>query len=118
MLRLADVLSSLSLATDLGIGAPLETAQRTSLVAAHLARRLALPAEAVRDAFYAGLLRHVGCTAWAHEAAAIVGGDDHDVIRTFEGVDRACPAAVSRRALGLGRSRGAAGRVRAIWGGN
>jgi HD-GYP domain-containing protein (c-di-GMP phosphodiesterase class II) len=116
VLRLADVLGSLSLATDLGIGAPLETAQRTCLVATHLARRLALPAAAQRDAFYAGLMRHVGCTAWAHEAAALVGGDDHDVIRTFEAVDSARPVAVVRRALQLGRSRGAPRRVRAIAG--
>jgi HD-GYP domain-containing protein (c-di-GMP phosphodiesterase class II) len=116
VLRLADVLSSLSLATDLAIGAPLETAQRTCLVATHLGRRLALPAPQLRDAFYAALLRHVGCTAWAHEAAELVGGDDHDVIRTFEGVDRARKAAVIGRALSLGKSRGAARRVRAVAG--
>jgi HD-GYP domain-containing protein (c-di-GMP phosphodiesterase class II) len=116
VLRLADVLGSLSLAPDLGIGAPLETSQRTCLLAAHLARRLGLPAEAQRDAFYAGLLRHLGCTAWAHEAAEVVGGDDHDVIRAFEEVDRARPGAVARRALGLGRGRGAVRRARAIAG--
>ncbi|MDQ3368757.1 MAG: metal-dependent phosphohydrolase, partial [Myxococcota bacterium] len=102
MLRLADLLRSLSLATDLAVGAPLETSLRTCLVATHLGRRLGLDAIELRDVFYAALLRHVGCTAWAHEAAALVGGDDHDVLRTFEAVDRASPTAVVGRALGLG----------------
>lgn len=113
-LRLADVLGSLSLATDLAIGAPLETVARTCLAAAHLAHRLGLPAREQRDTYYAAILRHVGCTAWAHEAAAIVGGDDHDVIQTFEGVDRARPTAVLGRALRLGRARPRTQRARAI----
>jgi HD-GYP domain-containing protein (c-di-GMP phosphodiesterase class II) len=114
--RLVDVLGSLSLATDLAIGAPLETVARTSRVAAHLARRFQLPAAQQRDVFYAAMLRHIGCTAWAHEAAALVGGDDHDVIQTFEGVDRARRSAVVGRALQLGRKRGGTKRIRAIAG--
>lgn len=112
--RLADILGSLSLATDLAIGAPLETVARTCLVATHLAR--ACGATAPRDVYYAAILRHVGCTAWAHEAAAIVGGDDHDVIQTFEGVDRGRRSAMVRRAMQLGRARSPAARVRAIAG--
>lgn len=113
-MRLADALGSLSLATDLAIGAPLETVARTCLVATHLAS--CIGAAAPRDVYYAALLRHIGCTAWAHEAAAIVGGDDHDVIRTFEGVDRARRTAVIGRAMQLGKTRPVARRVRAIAG--
>lgn len=113
-MRLADPLGSLSLATDLAIGAPLETVARTCLVATHLAH--ACGASAPRDVYYAALLRHVGCTAFAHEAAAIVGGDDHDVIQTFEGVDRARTTAVLGRAIKLGKARSPARRVRAIAG--
>lgn len=115
-LRLADVLAGLSVATDLATGAPLETALRTCLVATHVGRALGLDAAALRDTYYAALLRHIGCTAFAHEAAAIVGGDDHDVLRTFDGVDRARPAAIVARATELARGQPARRRVRAVAG--
>ncbi len=116
MLRLADVLSSLSLATDLATGAPLETAVRTALLATHLGRAFDIPSASLRDVFYAAMLRHIGCTAWAHEAAALVGGDDHDVLHTFEGVDRSRRVAVIGRAMQLGRGRTAMQRARAVAG--
>jgi HD-GYP domain-containing protein (c-di-GMP phosphodiesterase class II)/DNA-binding CsgD family transcriptional regulator len=94
--RLAELLSSLSLATDLAVGVPLETSLRTALVATHVGRARGLHGQELRDVYYASLLRHLGCTAWSHEAARI-GGDDHDVLHTFEGVDRA-----NKRAM-LGR---------------
>lgn len=44
-------------------------------------------ATAPRDV-YAPILSHVGRTAWTHEAAAIVDGNDHDVIpRVRRGTD-------------------------------
>jgi HD-GYP domain-containing protein (c-di-GMP phosphodiesterase class II) len=104
--RLADLLGALSLATDLGIGARLETSLRTCAIATHLGRSLGVTGPALSVTYYAGLLRHVGCTAWSHEAAALA-GDDHELIRTFEGVDP------SRRTAVLGRAvRGL--RVRAV----
>jgi len=60
---------------DLGFGLPPGTAVRTSLVAAALARRADLGDDDVRDAFYTGLLLHVGCVAVAHESAAAFGDD-------------------------------------------
>jgi HD-GYP domain-containing protein (c-di-GMP phosphodiesterase class II) len=100
--RLADLLAALSLATDLGIGAPLETSLRTCALATHLGARLGLRGAGLRTVYYAGILRHLGCTAWSHEAAAIA-GDDHDLIRTFAGVDGARRTAVLGRAVrGLG----------------
>ncbi len=66
--------------------------------------------------FYAGLLRHIGCTAWAHETAARVGGDDHDVLRTFEAVDLGRRAVVAGGALQLARTQPVGRRVRAIAG--
>ncbi|MEZ4364615.1 MAG: HD domain-containing phosphohydrolase [Kofleriaceae bacterium] len=97
--RLADLLSALSLATDLGVGAPLETSQRTCLVAVTLGAELGLAGEALATVFYAALMRHLGCTAWAHEAAELV-GDDHDLTRTFEGVDRERRTQLLSRAVG------------------
>ncbi|MEJ7599536.1 MAG: HD domain-containing phosphohydrolase [Kofleriaceae bacterium] len=109
-LRLAEVLGSLSLATDLATGVPPESALRTCLVATHLSRILDLPAQVRRDTYYASLLRQLGCTAWAHEAAALAGGDDHDLLRTFEAVDSSRKTAV----IGLGRGKSATRRARSI----
>lgn len=115
-LRLAELLSGLSLATDLAIGAPLETSLRTSLVATRLGARAGLVGPILRDVYYAALLRHLGCTAWAHEAAALHGGDDHDIIRTFEGVDRGRRSAVLARAVGLAKGQSSRRRLRAVVG--
>jgi len=95
-MRLGEILGALSLATDLAAGTPLETSLRTCVLATRLARALGLPdlVEVRRVA----LLRHLGCTAFAHEAAAIA-GSDHDLLATFAGVDLGSRAAVAGRTL-------------------
>ena len=75
-LRLAEFLAALSLATDLGMGQPLEQALRTCLIALALGERLGLSPEDLSDVYYVALLRFLGCTADAHEFAEMVGGDD------------------------------------------
>jgi HD-GYP domain-containing protein (c-di-GMP phosphodiesterase class II)/DNA-binding CsgD family transcriptional regulator len=75
-LRLAEFLAALSLATDLGMGQPLEQALRTCLIALALGDRLGLPPDDLSDVYYVALLRFLGCTADAHEFAEMVGGDD------------------------------------------
>ncbi len=75
-LRLAEFLAALSLATDLGMGQPLEQALRTCLIALELGRRLGLGPNDLSDVYYVALLRFLGCTADAHEFAEMVGGDD------------------------------------------
>src|SRR5688572_22258314 len=60
---------------DLGFGLPPQTALRSCLTAAALARRLDLPEADVRDCFYTALLMHVGCLSLAHEAAVTFGDD-------------------------------------------
>jgi len=75
-LRLAELLAALSLATDLGMGQPLEQALRTCLIALDLGEQLGLSTEELSDVYYVALLRFLGCTADAHEFAEIVGGDD------------------------------------------
>ena len=113
--RLADLLGTLSLSTDLAAGVPMETSLRTCAVAAHLARALGLGREAVSDAYYTALLRHLGCTSFAHEAAGAAAGDDHDFLRTFEAVDPVSRLAVARRAVRtLARGKGGAARAKAI----
>ncbi len=75
-LRLAELMAALSLATDLGMGQPLEQALRTCLIATALGERLGLSGEELSEIYYVALLRFLGCTADAHEFAAMVGGDD------------------------------------------
>ena len=75
-LRLAELMAALSLATDLGMGQPLEQALRTGLVALGLAERLGVRGEELSEVYYVALLRFLGCTADAHEIAQMAGGDD------------------------------------------
>ena len=75
-LRLADLLAALSLTSDLGTGQLPESAIRSCLVATALARRMGVGEPEVASLYYTTLLQHVGCTAYAHETAALVGGDD------------------------------------------
>src|SRR5438128_3289030 len=75
-LRLAELIAAISLATDLGMGQPLEQALRTCLLAVGLGRRLGLSDEQLSEVYYVVLLRFLGCTADAFELARHVGGDD------------------------------------------
>jgi HD-GYP domain-containing protein (c-di-GMP phosphodiesterase class II) len=72
--RLAELVGALSLTTDLASGSAYETALRASVVATGLGRALGLDGETLSDVYYATLLRGLGCTAYAHEAAGRRGG--------------------------------------------
>ncbi len=74
--RLAEPVAALSLATDLGMGQPLEQALRTCLLAVAAGTELGLDGATRSDIYYLALLRFVGCTSDAHEQAALVGGDE------------------------------------------
>jgi hypothetical protein len=54
--RLADVLVGMSLASDLGMGAPLDQVVRVCVLVTRLAERLDLPCRRRADVFSAGLL--------------------------------------------------------------
>jgi HD-GYP domain-containing protein (c-di-GMP phosphodiesterase class II) len=74
--RLAELISALSLATDLGMGQPLEQALRTCLISLGVGRHLGLGDEELSEVYYVALLRYLGCTADAHESALLTGGDE------------------------------------------
>jgi HD-GYP domain-containing protein (c-di-GMP phosphodiesterase class II) len=74
-LRLGELLAALSLSTDLANGMPLEKGMRTALLAVTVGRRLGLDDRTLSDAYYANLLRAVGCTAFASEEASAYGDD-------------------------------------------
>ena len=75
-LRLAELLAPLSMVTDLGMGNPPEEAMRACIVGTSCARSMGLPDADVAHVYWATLLRHIGCTASAHEEAIHVGGDE------------------------------------------
>jgi HD-GYP domain-containing protein (c-di-GMP phosphodiesterase class II)/DNA-binding CsgD family transcriptional regulator len=68
LLRLADLLASLSMVSDLGFALPPEAAMRRCVIATALAQQLDLPPAQVQDIFYTALLQHIGCTGFAHES--------------------------------------------------
>jgi HD-GYP domain-containing protein (c-di-GMP phosphodiesterase class II) len=70
------VIAALSLATDLGIGVPLEHGLHSTLFAMRMADRLGVDPETASQTYYACLLFYVGCTANADVAAEIFGADD------------------------------------------
>jgi HD-GYP domain-containing protein (c-di-GMP phosphodiesterase class II) len=75
-LRLAELIAALSLATDLGMGQPMEKAIRSCLIALGLGRRLDCDQSTLSDIYYLALLEHIGCTSHASEWAAYTGGDE------------------------------------------
>jgi HD-GYP domain-containing protein (c-di-GMP phosphodiesterase class II) len=74
--RAAEVIAALSLATDLGIGVPLEYGLQSTLVAMRLGERLGVDSDTASETYYACLLFYVGCTADAEVAAETFGDDD------------------------------------------
>lgn len=74
-LRLAEVVATLSLATDMGTGQPFERALRTCLLAFRLGESLGIDDSELHCVYYVALLRFVGCTADADHLADIFGDE-------------------------------------------
>jgi HD-GYP domain-containing protein (c-di-GMP phosphodiesterase class II) len=102
---LAELLAVLSLATDLGMGQPMEHVLRQCLIALRLAGRLGL-AEADREVvYYTALVAWVGCHVDAYEQAKWF-GDDTALKSDFRHTDFATAASkplFMLRHLGAGR---------------
>jgi HD-GYP domain-containing protein (c-di-GMP phosphodiesterase class II) len=110
--RLGPLLVGLSLAADAGMGLEPGEAARATVIATALARELGV-ADA-SDVYYTTLLQHVGCTAYAHEAAALLGGDEIAVKSAAVRTDFARPREVLLGYLpNLAPHAGLAGRLRA-----
>jgi HD-GYP domain-containing protein (c-di-GMP phosphodiesterase class II) len=97
MLRLAELLCPLAAAADSGAGLPPETGARTALIGLELARRQGLDGAALSDIYYAGLLRHLGCSATAHEETQLM-GDEQELHVVMGPVDAASPAQMLKAA--------------------
>ena len=79
--RAAEIIGALSLATDLGIGVPLEHGLHSAIISARLSERLGVEAETAMHAYYASLLFYVGCTANMEIADDVFGG--HAALTTY-----------------------------------
>ncbi len=114
-LDLGEAIAALSMATDLANGHPLETSLRTGYVAHALARTLGLGDLACEHAAYAGILRYLGCTAYAHEEAKRFGGDDNQVRQLYNPVDMGSTAQkVKATVTGLATESDLLGRASAV----
>jgi hypothetical protein len=73
--RLAEVIGILAMATDLGIGVPMEHTVRTCLLSLELGRHVGLSRVELVDLHDLTLLRMLGCTAGSADAAAYFGDE-------------------------------------------
>ncbi len=113
-LRLAEIIASLSLATDLGNALPLEKALRNTVLAVGLGEAIGLSGQELSDVYYLALLRYLGCTAFSHEMAGIV-RDDNAMRGLLAPVDGRPPTDIVRTAIrGLDRGYGPIARAQAI----
>ena len=85
--RLAELIASLSLATDLGLGLPEEHVLRQTIIASRIARHAGLDESAQASTFYVSLLAWVGCVADSHELAHWF-GDDRQIRADSYAVDK------------------------------
>ena len=73
--RLAELLGAMSLATDLGLGQPMEHILRSSLIAVGVGEQMGFDDQTRADTYYLSLIAWVGCTADSYEVAAWFGDD-------------------------------------------
>lgn len=72
--RTAEMIGTLCLATDLGMGFPFEHGLHTTIISMRLAHELGVDLETRRLTFHTSLLQHAGCTTDVHLAAELFGG--------------------------------------------
>ena len=92
-IRLAELMAALSLATDLGMGQPLEFALCSCVLAVRLGERCGLGEGELREVYYQALLRYIGCNAETYMLAAIV-GDEIALRSEYAAIDSGKPAQV------------------------
>jgi len=73
--RLAELVATISLGTDLGLGQPMEHVIRQTLIALRMAELLSLDESDRGVVYYSGLLAWVGCHTDAYEQAKWFGDD-------------------------------------------
>lgn len=74
-IRRAELIASLSLAIDLGLGEPSEWMMKSALVAVRLAQAAGFDEATQRAAYYLGLVRMAGCTSTSFGDAELFGDE-------------------------------------------
>src|ERR1700694_1190535 len=74
-IRLAELMATLSLATDLGMGQPMEYALCVCVLSVRLGEALGLSENELREVYYLALLRHIGCNAETYRMADLFGDE-------------------------------------------
>src|SRR6478609_7391953 len=103
--RLSELVATLSLGTDLGLGQPMEHVLRQCLIALRMSERLGFNEAERRVVYYSGLLAWVGCYADAYEQAIWLGltfmGEGRRAMNSM--LENHCLATIEMaRQLGLG----------------
>jgi HD-GYP domain-containing protein (c-di-GMP phosphodiesterase class II) len=98
--RLAEVMTALSLATDLGTGQPLEFAMQSCVLAVRLGKRLGYGDVILRDIYYEALLRYIGCNAETHILVSMM-GDERAARAEFAKIDLGQPAQIVKLVIRL-----------------
>lgn len=116
MIRMAEVLGGLTLATDVASANQPEKALRTAILAVEIGRRHAIAETDLRDAFYVTLLRYLGCVGFAHEEAHLYGAGDDIGTRYVMGMaDMGDMFGTARRIVGrIGAGAAIGDRLRAV----
>jgi hypothetical protein len=111
--RLASLFGALASSADVASGFHVEKAIRTAILATRLARAHSLDEAQQSDAFYLALVRFLGCTSFAPEAARFGGGDDLSVGAVMGFVDSGEPLQLVGQVLkGVGRGAPVPSRVK------
>lgn len=85
--RLAELLATVSLASDLAHDVPAESALRDALFSVRLGRLAGWSRDDLSDTYYLALLYHVGCTGAVSIQSRMGAGDDVSVRRWLSEVD-------------------------------
>jgi len=117
MVRLAELLAAVSLATDLADDAPLESALGDALTSLQLACLAGWTGDDLPDVYYLAFLYHLGCTAAADSQARVAAGDDVSSRRWFSEADYADRGQLLRlAATRVARDWGPVARAQAVAG--
>lgn len=108
--RLADLLVSLSLLTDLGFGQPSEHLLRSARIGLRIGQRLGLDTSQLTTLYDVGLLTYVGCSTYGDDTATLF-GNDIDVRALAAGQDLAGLPAMMFMLRRVGHGRRAVGRA-------
>ncbi len=72
MRRIAEIVGTLAMATDLGLGLPIEHAIRACLISIEMGRRVGMAPAELSELYYLTLLRMLGCRRTAASRARTV----------------------------------------------